>query len=353
MPVTRQDVADRARVSSAVVSYVVNDGPRPVAAATRERVLRAVEELGYRPNAVARSLKTRRTGALAFLVPDTANAYFAQLVREVELAASRAGYTLLIGNTMDDLDREAAYAATFVERRVDGVLLVPALPATRAVRIVADAGVPVVTVDRLAAEPVSRVAVDNRVGGLLATRHLLGHGHRRIGILQGPAVLPTVEDRRAGWAEALAGAGIEPAPGWTASTSDFSRAAAWDAATRLLAAADRPTAVFVTADEQALGVYRAARSAGLAIPEDLAVVSFDSAETAPYLFPSLSAVGQPIVEMAETAVRRLIERIADPAELSADVLDVQLVPRGSCGCPDPEPATVLADGVSRAVSGRH
>lgn len=325
-------------MSTAVVSYVVNDGPRPVAAETRSRVQAAMAELGYRPNAVARSLKTRRTGVIGLILPDTANSYFAQLLREVELAAAELGLALLVANSMSDSDREQAYAHAFLDRRVDGIILVCADPATPVVAVVAGAGVPLVTVDRSTTAAVSIVRVDNVTGGRLATRHLIEHGHRRIAVVQGPSTLENAVDRRRGWEQAMSAAGLPATRHLVGATDGFSRRAAYDAAVRLLSGRRPPTAIFATADEHALGVYRAARATGRRIPDDLAVVSFDSAETAPYLVPGLTAVRQPIAAMAALAVARLAEQLAQGSALpTEDVFDVDLVLRGSCGCPDPEP----------------
>ncbi len=346
--ITRNDVARRAGVSTAVVSYVVNDGPRPVAAETRLRVQAAMAELHYRPNAVARSLKTRRTGVIGLILPDTANSYFAQLLREVELAAAELGFALLVANSMSDPAREQSYAHAFLDRRVDGVVLVCADPDTPVVDVVAGAGVPLVTVDRGTTAAASTVRVDNVGGGELATRHLVEHGHRRIAVVQGPSTLPNAVDRRTGWAKAMTAAGLPVPRDLVGATDGFSRRAAYDAAVRLLSGRRPPTAVFATADEHALGVYRAARATGRRVPDDLAVVSFDSAETAPYLVPGLTAVRQPVAAMAALAVRRLVEQLAEqlaeppadgPAAPTEDVFDVDLVLRGSCGCPDPEPTS--------------
>lgn len=338
--ITRNDVARRAGVSTAVVSYVVNDGPRPVAAETRARVRAAMVELGYRPNAVARSLKTRRTGVIGLILPDTANSYFAQLLREVELAAAALGFALLVANSMSDPDREQSYTHAFLDRRVDAIMLVCADPGTPVVGVVAEAGVPLVTVDRGTTAAVSTVRVDNAGGGELATRHLIEHGHRRIAVVQGPPTLPNAVDRHKGWARAMSSAGLPASRDLVGATDGFSRRAAYDAAVRLLSSRQPPTAVFATADEQALGVYRAARATGRHLPDDLAVVSFDSAEIAPYLVPGLTAVRQPVAAMAALAVRRLVEQLANgPGQPTEDVFDVDLVVRGSCGCPDPEPTS--------------
>lgn len=333
---TRNDVARLAGVSTAVVSYVVNGGPRPVAPATRTRVLQAIEELGYRPNGVARSLRTNSTRVVGLIIPDMANSFFAQLSREVELAAFARGFTLVVGNTMDDTGRGLLYARSFMERRVDGVLFVSSGADVEIIHLLVEAGVPVVSIDRdVPAESIPSVRVDNRRGAYLATRHLVEHGHELIGCLAGPTTVGNAVERRKGWEVALQEAGVEPLPHLITESGSFSRAFAYRSTLQMLRHEQPPTAIFASADEQAVGVYRAAAVMGLQIPDDLAIVSFDSAGTAPYLVPGLTAVRQPIDDIAACAMDRLVERLSRPIGwASQDTLPIDLVLRGSCGCPD-------------------
>jgi LacI family transcriptional regulator len=341
--VSRNDVARHAGVSTAVVSYVVNDGPRPVAASTRERVLRAIEELGYRPNSIARSLRTNQTRAIALVVPDTADSFFAQLSREIQVAAFERGFTLLLANAMDDPESEVDQVRVFLERRVDGIILAPTGQSRDSVDEIVRAGMPAVVVDRdMPAIPSSVVVVDNHHGGYLATRHLLEHGHTRVACIGGPLEITIATDRSRGWRQALREVGAEPGPELELHSS-FSRYSAYQSTLRVLQRPNPPTAIFACADEQALGVYRAAATAGVGIPDDLALVSFDSADTAPYLTPALTAIRQPITQMAERAVTRLLEQIADRQHPpSRDSLPVELVVRGSCGCSDTGPSAPIS-----------
>lgn len=329
--VTRNDVALRAGVSTAVVSYVLNSGPRPVAETTRKRVLAAVRELNYHPNGVARSLRTSRTRAVGLVIPDVANSFFAQLAREIEVAAFEQDVTMLLGNAMDDPRRELQYIQTFVERRVEGVILAPTGHSLESGRALVRAKLPAVVIDRdLPGSPGSTVIVDNHHGGYLATRHLLDHGHERIAILSGPADVASAAERRRGWARAMEEVGL---PLELAMEIPFTREAAYRAARGLLRSARPPTAIFASSDEQALGLYRAAAENGIRVPTDLAIVSFDSTDAAPYLVPALTAVHQPTSAIAARAVEVLIEQIADADRTpSRDTLPVELVVRDSCGC---------------------
>ncbi len=336
MVVRRKDVAELAGVSPAVVSYVLNDGPRRVAPATRARVLAAVEQLGYRPNGIARSLRVNRTMTLGLVVPDIANPFFAELARAVEEAAFDAGYTLLIGNATENEARQTAYVRTFLQRQVDGLLLVPAHGPVECLPELRESDKPWVVLDRRVPRlhGVSQILVDNRGGAAAATRHLLEHGRQVVACIAGPRdVMPTT-DRVAGWRQALIDAGRRPTRSLIRHVP-FGRRSGYRAAKELLADR-RLNAVFVASDEQALGVLRALAELGLSCPDDVAVVSFDGIAPAAYSVPALTTMAQPFGELGRQALTQLLARIADPgAKASMTVLPVSLVARGSCGCPDP------------------
>jgi LacI family transcriptional regulator len=331
--VTRAQVAEHAGVSPAVVSYVLNDGPRAVAPATRARVLASVNALGYRPNAVARSLRVRRTHTIGLIVPDNSNPFFAELAREVEAAASARGYALLLGNSTQDAEREASYVETFRQRQVDGLLLigVHVLPET-----VQGARTPIVVLDRpVPGLELPSVLIDHRGAALTGTRHLIAHGYERVGCIAGPDGVPVSDERSAGWRAALAEAGIG-AEGELEVAAPFSYAGGYAAARRLLAATRPPRAIFASSDLQGIGALRAAADLGLRVPDDFALLSMDGTEQASFTTPGLSTVRQPLDQLAERAVQRLFAQLEAPAvEPTRDVLPSALVLRGSCGCPEP------------------
>lgn len=339
MTIRRRDVAALAGVSPAVVSYVLNEGPRGVAPETRDRVLAAVEELGYRPNGIARSLRTNRTMTLGLVIPDTANPFFAELARAVEEAAFKAGYTLLIGNAAEDEGRQTTYVRTFLQRQVDGVLLVPTHGPVRCVAELRRSLKPWVVLDRRVdhIDDVSQVLADSRGGAREATRHLLDHGRRSIACIAGPLDVTTPRDRVAGWRDALTEAGHRPVRRLVRH-APFGRKAGYRAACDLFAAGTRhPDAVFVASDEQALGVLRALAELGLHCPDDVAVASFDGIASGAYTVPGLTTMAQPFAKLGERAIARLVTSIAEPdaaAPAEAVVLPVSLVTRGSCGCVD-------------------
>lgn len=330
--VTRRDVARLAGTSEAVVSYVLNDGPRGVAPATKQRVLAAIEKLGYRPNAVARSLRMQRTMTFGLVVPDNSNPFFAELARSIEDVGFEHGYTMLLGNAMDDDDRETAYVRTLLDRQVDGLMIVPTHRMGTWMPELARISVPRLVIDRRVDLPnTTQILVDNEAGAYEATTHLLGHGRTRIGCVAGVADLHPTGDRVAGWRRALLDAGIDPSA-MPLRYLPFGRVHGYHAGLAMLAARD-VDALFVTSDEQAVGVLRAAAELGVRVPDDVAVFSFDGIEPGGYTVPSLSTMRQPFEDIGRGAVEWLVARVADrdlPAERI--VLDTTLVARGSCGC---------------------
>ncbi len=333
--VRRADVARLAGTSPAVVSYVLNDGPRGVAPETRARVLMAIEQLGYRPNGIARSLRMNRTMTLGLVVPDTSNPFFAELAREIEEAAFAENYTLLIGNAAEDDARQTIYVRTFLARQVDGLFLVPAHGPASCLPELARSGVPWVALDRrVPGSGAPAILSDSRGGARAATEHLLGHGRTRIACVAGPQDVSPAAERVAGWRDALAEAGVRPSE-MAVWHGPFGRSAGYRAAREILADG-RFDAVFVASDQQALGVIRALQELGIRCPQDVAITSFDGIAAAAYATPALTTMAQPFAEIGRTAMARLLDRLDDPQADSADsLLPVRLVTRGSCGCDDP------------------
>lgn len=335
MSARRADVARLAGTSPAVVSYVLNGGPRGVSPETRARVLAAIEQLGYRPNGIARSLRMSRTMTLGLVVPDTSNSFFAQLAGSIESAAFSENYTLLIGNAAEDDERQTLYVRTFLARQVDGLFLVPAHGATSCVAELRRSRVPWLTMDRqIPGSDAPAVLADNRGGARAATEHLIEHGRRRIACISGPEDVVPANDRVRGWRDALAASGVR-AGDMAVWHGPFGRRAGYRGAHELLADG-RFDAVFVASDQQALGVLRALQELGIRCPEDVAIVSFDGIAATAYSRPALSTMAQPFGEIGRTAVKLLLERMASPqADPTPAILPVSLVARGSCGCPEP------------------
>ncbi len=350
MPVTRDDVARRAGVSVATVSYVLNGGPRGVSEEKRRRVLAAIAELGYRPNLIARSLRARRTHILGLVLPSTANPYFAALSHAIEEAAAARGYQMVVANAADDPARETAQLEAVLRLQIDGLIWIPA--DVRRARRAAPAApplppVPTILVDRPLAEPLPAplgfVGVDNMAGGRLAVEHLLALGHQRIACLAGPADHIHARARLAGFKQALRERRIALHKEYILH-GDFDYASGARHAARwcALPAAERPTAIVCGNDVMAIGALHAIQQAGLRVPQDLSVVGYDDVPQAAYTVPPLTTVAQPCAAIAAAAVGWLLERIEAPLPSPAGgppasrLLPVQLVVRGSTAPPRSE-----------------
>lgn len=329
---TIKHVAARAGVSFTTVSHVLN-GTRRVSDAARERVERAVAEMGYAPSAVARALKMSETCILGVLVPNITNPFFAELTRGIEDCCRRTDYSVFLCNSDDDPERQSRYLQTLLGRRVDGLLLAAAAGDSAALaERLAPTRVPTVVVDRdIPGLGADLVRVDHQAGAELAVEHLLALGHRRIACLSGPSEFAVSRARVAGWREAMARAGIAPEPGWLLE-GDFSAAAGHALTTQLLARGLGVTAIFAGNDLLGIGALRAAAEGGIAVPGRLSVIGFDGIDLGAYSYPALTTVGHPIRALGERAATVLLERIAGgPAPRREVVLAPALLARESTG----------------------
>ncbi|TDO46246.1 LacI family transcriptional regulator [Kribbella sp. VKM Ac-2527] len=324
-----RQVAAEAGVSMTTVSHVLNDVPNAqVRAETRERVLLAAQRLGYTPNRMARSLRTRRTGALGLISDSIATTpYAGQLILGAQRAAQEHGYMIVLFNTEDDPVVEERELQALTDYQVDGVIY-----ATMYHRVVsvpqALANRPLVLLD---AEPADAQAVDGDkgggvpwvvpdevAGGRTATEELTANGHRRIGFVTNVDDVPATSGRLQGYQEALAAAGLQFDPALVISDESESWGG-YRAARFLLERGDRPTALFCYNDRMAMGAYRAAAELGLRIPGDLSVVGFDDQELITLgLYPELTSVALPHFDMGYWAGERLVE-VLDDTDQSAPV----------------------------------
>ncbi len=311
-------------MSTAVVSYVVNNGPRPVATATRQRVLDAMRDLGYRPNAVARALRLGRAQAVGLIVPDVGNTFFGALARELSDQAFKVGYALVLGDSNNSLVRERAQVESLANRQIDGLIVVSLDPDSH----VDASGIPLVFLDQRRQRGQRSIVVDNEGGARLAVEHLLWHKYRRVAHLGGIAGSPGADARRAGWEYALRTARKPLEPDLLISSA-YSRSAGYQAGRELLGRQDPPDAVFVASDVQALGLLAAAREIGVRVPEELAVISFDGTQDAVYNDPPLTVIEQPIAQIARLALQSVLDPTSD---IGTNRIPVRLIIRSSCGC---------------------
>lgn len=323
--VTITDVADAAGVSVATVSKVIN-ARYGVAAATSSRVQEVIEQLGYESSLVARSMRSHRTHVIGILVAEF-EPFSAEILKGAASALLETDYELL-AYTGARQSGGAGWEQRYLSR-LSGTLIDGALIVTPTV-VQPDADIPVVAIDpHTGPVGIPTVDSDSYTGALLATRHLVELGHRRIGFLTGRPDLASSTLRQAGYTEALREAGISPDPSLVA-TGDYRKDSAHVPATRLLTLADRPTAIFAANDLSAIGTMEVARDLGIDVPGDLSVVGFDDIPESTATVPPLTTIHQPIQQMGATAVQMLVALLAgQPAEKSYVTLPTSLVVRGT------------------------
>jgi LacI family transcriptional regulator len=329
---TIMQVAERAGVSIATVSRVLNNVPRQVRSATRRRVLRVIRELDFRPNALARSLHQRRTRTVGLIIPDIANAYYAQIARGIEEALSRREYTLIACNTDRRADRISHYLAALVEKQVDGIILGGGGTLHgRHMAAFVGCGVSTVLIGRYGVD-LPAIRVDNVAGAREAAHHLLALGHRRIAVLAGPKSSTTTMDRLAGYREACSAAGVRIPAGWFV-YGDLRPECGREAAERLLAGRSRPTAVLAINDQMAIGAMRAVFRRGLRVPEDVSVVGFDDIALASYVTPALTTMALPLHAMGVAAGEMILGALAGDTQPREIWFTPRLVVRESSAAP--------------------
>lgn len=337
VPVNINVVAERAGVSIATVSRVLNGGAL-VRPETRDRVLEVARQLEYIPNASARSLSSRRTETLGAVLPALHGEFFSELLRGLDLAARRAGFHLLVSGSHSDRQEVEAVLRAF-RGRVDAlVLMFPDLdPASLAPQL---GGLPVVLVNcgldfagHRGGHGVDRVAIDNYGGAAQVVRRLSSLGHRRIAFLAGPPFNFDAGERRRGYLETLRlMAGDQPP---LIFEGDFTEESGYHAAEAMLKAAEPPTALFAANDAMAIGFLAALHEKGLEVPRDLSLVGFDDIPAARYVRPPLTTVKVPIAELGEKAVALALARVMGSGSggPAAATVSVDLVERASCAPP--------------------
>lgn len=344
--VTRADVARVAGTSTAVVSYVINSGPRPVSDSTKRRVLEAIRQTGYRPNSIARALAHGSTRTLGFVVPNISNPFFAALAHALEDEAFSHGLVLLLGDAAESSDREREIVENFIARQVDGLVYI-GVETHATITGAVELGLPVVILDRVTDEQrAASVVIDNVLAAEAATQHLIDHGYKRIRMVSGPSHLSTSHQRRRGWANALTASGMDVVDEVT--ESPFTREGGYESARHLLSLPLRPDALFVASEEQAIGVLCAAAELGITVPAELAIVSFDGTPGSKYCVPPLTTVSQPFVEIAKHAISLL--RTPELYESNRITCQFELTVRSSCGCAYPA-STVIQSTDPESQSG--
>jgi DNA-binding LacI/PurR family transcriptional regulator len=306
---TLKDVARLAGVSTQTVSCVVNK-KGGISKATRARVMQAIEQLQYRPRFVARSLRTRSTRTIAFLVPDIANPSLAAMTSAGEKYAHSFDYNLVVYNSLGDVVRESAYVQMAVDRWVDGVLCVPVKNELTSLDTLEKAGIAAVMIDRIP-EKYARPSVifDNVKAGRIAAEHLLDLGHARIAHISGPLDLRLARERLEGFRQAIIARGLPPGHCVT-TDGNWECETGYKAMSNILTCDPLPTGVFAANDRMAIGAMRALYEVGLRVPEDMSIVGLDDIEVAAYQVPPLTTIQQPFAKMATLGVQMLLSLLA-------------------------------------------
>lgn len=328
--VTSQDVARAAGVSQATVSRVFAERGN-VQPATAEQVRRIASELGYRPNVMARAMRTSRTGTVGVVVSRLGNPLYPLMLQTLGPMMVEAGLRMVVWS-VDESDEKFAIDAV-KERSVDGVLMMTATPESSALREVVNSGLPVVLINRVVdGLALDQVESDNRAGGARVAEYFAAAGRRRIAMIGGPQAPSTIRNRDQGFREQLAAQDMPLNKQLTVYVENFSYQAGFNAAMRLLELAVPPDTIFCANDVLALGARDAARRCGARVPDDLWLVGYDDIEMAAWDAFDLTTVRQPVDQMCRIATDRLVARIGGSTEAPAKtVVPNELIIRGSTG----------------------
>jgi LacI family transcriptional regulator len=337
--VTLREVAQAAGVHAGTASRALNEATRSlVRAETVERVLAAADALGYKPNLLARSFKTRRTHSVGIVIPDINNPLFPPMVRGVEDRLFQEGYVALLANTENDPARQQRIFDQMVDRRIDGLVLATAARHDAALDALSEQGIPIVLINRVVQNHAfSSVSADNEAGVRMVVEHLRGLGHERIAHLAGPQSMSTGFARHSAFVSAMAATGPASDPSLVIHAASMTIPEGERCGAQLFSLDRRPTAVFAANDLLALGCYAALEAAALRCPEDVSVVGFNDMPFIDRVSPPLTTVRIPHYEFGAHAAELLLQRIESPdLPLKVVVLAPTLVVRGSTApCPVP------------------
>ncbi|MDX3924471.1 MAG: LacI family DNA-binding transcriptional regulator [Shinella sp.] len=325
------DVARAAKVSVATVSAVVN-GSAPVSPQLRDRIETAIREIGYKRNAIARSLKMGTTRTIGLMVADITNPFFTDVVAVIQDVLHRAGYAVMLCCNDEDVGMQDEQIELLLDRMVDGLIIAPAGDDAHLKRILAGASVPTVLIDRLCdGIDTDAVVLDNRRAVHDAAIYMLDLGHRRIGYISGSLDTSTGRDRLAGYRSALEAKKLAYDESLVR-IGNFREKDAYKAAMQLLTSPERPTAFFSANNLMVIGVMKAIRDMGLRCPDDVSVASFDDFPWADIFQPHLTTIAQPVQAIGEQSAQLMLDRLSgqSPSQPRRLVLQGRLMIRDSC-----------------------
>jgi LacI family transcriptional regulator len=331
--VTHKNVAERAGVSVATVSYVINNGPRPVSPATRVKVEAAIAELGYYPNEMARGLRRQQSSTIGLIVPNITNPVYAEIAQDLERVCAAAGFLVLLCNSARQPAQEQRFVHMLRAKQVDGVVLLPQQEPLALIEPLVQARIPVVVLEH-ALPHVHCIAINELHGGRLATQHLIDLGHQNIGLIRRAPTSALSAQRLTGYQQALMDAGLTFDPALVVECMT-GHAAGEQAMRQLLALPEPPTAVFAHNDVLAMGAIYAAQCAGLSIPHDLSIVGYDDIASAAFFTPALTTVRLPKAEIGSLAGQTILQLVGGQSALPPHqmILPVELIIRSSTASP--------------------
>jgi DNA-binding LacI/PurR family transcriptional regulator len=325
---TMKNVAEAAAVSIQTVSAVINNKPG-ISQATSDRVHAAIQNLGYRPFNIARSLRTRQTHTIALFISDIAAPPLAAMASAIENDAYARGYSLVVYNTHNDISRERDYILKAIDHWVDGVIIVAIDEHETSLMTLKEAHIPVVAVDRVPEDSEAySVSLNNHRVGCLAAEHLLGLGHTIMGVISGPLRLAVARDRKMGFIGECLRSGATIIPGEFA--GDWHTRSGYNAMRQILKQQPIPTAIFASSDLMAIGAIHAIYEAGLRVPDDISIVGVDNIEQAEFTLPPLTTILQPLDHIGEQGVRVLLELLSGRFPVNRhEVIEPTLIVRGT------------------------
>lgn len=327
---TIRDVAELAGVHPSTVSRVINNDSR-ISEKTKNKVLLIIKKLGYTPNAIARGLKIKRTYTLGMLIPDITNPFFAEIARGVEDAANANGFNIILCNTDDKLKKERIYLEILKGKRVDGLILGTAHIKDKSIIELEKKKFPYILLSRnIEGLDKNCVIVDDVAGGIIVTEYLIKLGHRRIAHITGPPTVRVANNRLEGYKFALEKHQIEYYEELV-EEGDFRIKGGYQAMKKFLELPEPPTAIFAANDLLALGAMQAIQKKKYHIPEDFCIIGFDDIRLASFVYPPLTTIRQPMLEMGALAVKMLL-KIIEEGEFNQRkiVLKPKLIIRESC-----------------------
>lgn len=325
-PPTMKEVARLANVSVSTVSHVINK-TRFVSSSTRQKVLKAMDKIGYHPNMIARSLRRRKTNTIGLVISDITNPFFPGVVRGIEKQLIKKGYSIILTNTDDDIEKEKNLVTLLYGKRVDGFIIVTAGGESKHIESLIQLRVPVVLLDRkISGLKLDAVLVDNEGGTRKLTEYLINLGHKRIGIITGPLNVFTGKERLNGYLKALQEYSL-PRDDKLIKTGDFRQESGYSLTLELLSLSSPPTAILACNNLVGIGAMDALKEKGIRIPDEIELVIFDDLPWFGHLNPPLTVVAQPTFKLGEMAAKLLLEQIRGRKKPKEIVLEVELKKR--------------------------